>query len=567
MIKIESIEVKQLKNNLKVLVRIKYERKIYSFFYKIDKICSIDKCMEKVDYLIPVLFNIWYYLWKNIDLNWFSISRDLLHNIKKIEKIYNNWYHKNTTINIQNYKLLTDTKQKITDNKKAIFFSLWVDSFYTLYKKKVKNLIFINWFDIRQKDKKLFNSVKYKFNKFCMKSNLNWIVVDTNIREFTERFYSWNFMFWSCLASVWLLLNDYNQYYISSRMDDNIWYPWWSHKDTDYLRWNWKAKFIHYWSGVSRSEKIKFISEYDEIYDFLRVCRKNYDYKYNCGICEKCVRTMLDFLKINKLNNFNVLPKYFDVKLLNNIDVTDANYLYYNNLLKDWNLNKKYLNIIQKKIKEYIPNKTRKKNKNIIFIDFNWVISYKNFWHSLEENDKQTYEKLNETLFSKNIQVVKDWMLWKYTSLDICKFISKETNVDCEYIYKTLIDDCKNIDLSDDIKKLLEKLKKYYKIILVTDNMDCFEYTVKNNKDYFNTFDSIFNSAEEWIFKVDAYLNYINKYNSQIELSYLIDDSLWNCTKFNDLWWKSLHVKWEKSVVKELKLLLRTAKNRWERQF
>ena len=230
-------------------------------------------------------------------------------------------------------------------------------------------------------------------------------------------------------------------------------------------------------------------------------------------------------------------------------------------------MNKKYLNIIQKKIKEYIPNKTRKKNKNIIFIDFNWVISYKNFWHSLEENDKQTYEKLNETLFSKNIQVVKDWMLWKYTSLDICKFISKETNVDCEYIYKTLIDDCKNIDLSDDIKKLLEKLKKYYKIILVTDNMDCFEYTVKNNKDYFNTFDSIFNSAEEWIFKVDAYLNYINKYNSQIELSYLIDDSLWNCTKFNDLWWKSLHVKWEKLVVKELKLLLRTAKNRWERQF
>ncbi len=567
MIKVVSIKIIGLKSKKKVSIKIGCKWKIYSLFYKIDKNCNLNDCTKNVDFLMPILLNLWYFLWVNIDLNWLCLSNKLFQNIKKIENLYNNRYHQNKKVEIKNYTLLEDKNNKQIPVKTAEFFSLWVDSFYTLYKTTIQNLIFINWFDIKQEDKTLFNSVKYKFNKFCIKNNFNWIIVETNIREFTEQFYSWNFMFWSCLASVGLLLNDYNHYYISSRMDDDIWYPWWSHKDLDYLRWNWEIEFVHYWNWVNRSEKIKFISKYNEIYDFLRVCWKNYDYKYNCWTCEKCIRTMLDFLKINKLNKFNVLPKIFNFRLLDNIEINDANYLYYNNLLKEWYFNKKYLNIIQKKIKDYTPNKSRNKNKNIIFIDFNWVISYKNFWHSLEENDKQTYEKINENLFGKNIQLVKDWMLWKYTSLDICKFISKETNVNCEYIYKTLIDDCKNIDLSYEIRKILEKLKKYYKIILVTDNMDCFDFTLKNNKDYFNIFDSIFNSAKEWFFKVDAYLNYINKYKAQIKLSYLIDDSLWNCQKFNDLWWNSLHVKWEKTVIKELKSLLKKVKNRWERQF
>ena len=90
-----------------------------------------------------------------------------------------------------------------------------------------------------------------------------------------------------------------------------------------------------------------------------------------------------------------------------------------------------------------------KHNKNIIFIDFNWVLSYKNFWFSLEKSDKIMFEKINKLLFKDNSKIVNDWMLWKRTSFDICKFLSVNLNLDYHYIYETLLNDCITIDLSD----------------------------------------------------------------------------------------------------------------------
>jgi hypothetical protein len=85
---------------------------------------------------------------------------------------------------------------------------------------------------------------------------------------------------------------------------------------------------------VHRSEKINFISNYDDIYDYLRVCWKNYNNTYNCGICEKCIRTMFDFYRIGKLCKFSVLPTEFDVTLIDNIEITDANISYYANIVE-----------------------------------------------------------------------------------------------------------------------------------------------------------------------------------------------------------------------------------------
>lgn len=199
-----------------------------------------------------------------------------------------------------------------------------------------------------------------------------------------------------------------------------------------------------------------------------------------------------------------------------------------------------------------------KQGKPILFIDFNWVISYKNFWFSLEIKDKPIYEKINNFLFKDNIQIVKDWMLWKYDSAEICKFLSDELNINYEYVYKNFICDCENIDLSESIWKLLKNLKKSYNIILVTDNMDSFtEFTVKSNIKYFSIFDSIFNSADAWYFKVDSYSDYIMQYNSEIKSCYLIDDSENNCKNFGSLWWKFMCVSWEKVVRSCLESLLK----------
>lgn len=207
-------------------------------------------------------------------------------------------------------------------------------------------------------------------------------------------------------------------------------------------------------------------------------------------------------------------------------------------------------------------------NKNILFIDFNWVISYKNFWYSLEKKDEIVYTKINNFLFKENKEIVQDWMLWKCSSRYICEYLSKNLEINNKYLYKSLIEDCKNIDLSEEILLLLKKLKKYYSIVLVTDNMDCFsDFTVKYNPKFFKVFDWIFNSSQYWYFKNNAYTELIKKHKANINLSYLIDDSFNNCNKFEKLGGNSINPKWEKDVIKWLNKILSNAKNKWIWQF
>lgn len=180
-------------------------------------------------------------------------------------------------------------------------------------------------------------------------------------------------------------------------------------------------------------------------------------------------------------------------------------------------------------------NKKSSSNR-IIFVDFNGVISYKNFWYALEKNDKTAYDNINQALFVSNLELVKSWMLGKNTSQEICEYLSLKLSLDYDYIYTSLVESCKNIDLSINIKDSLQKQKELYKIILVTDNMDCFsDFIVKYNSDYFQIFDDIFNSSENGYFKNEVYFKFIEKYNTKINLSYLIDDSIKNCEIFNNL--------------------------------
>ena len=180
-------------------------------------------------------------------------------------------------------------------------------------------------------------------------------------------------------------------------------------------------------------------------------------------------------------------------------------------------------------------NKKSSSNR-IIFVDFNGVISYKNFWYTLEKNDKTAYDNINQTLFVSNFELVKSWMLGKNTSQEICEYLSLKLSLDYDYIYNSLVESCKKIDLSINIKNALQRLKELYKIILVTDNMDCFsDFIVKYNSDYFQIFDDIFNSSESGYFKNEVYFKFIEKYNAKINLSYLVDDSIKNCEIFNNL--------------------------------
>ncbi len=129
---------------------------------------------------------------------------------------------------------------------------------------------------------------------------------------------------------------------------------------------------------------------------------------------------------------------------------------------------------------------------NILFIDFNGVISYKPFWHSWRDAKNNDYEIIQKVLFGENIELVKARMVGTKTSEEICLFLANYTTAGYEEVLETLTKDCKTIDISSAIIDQLVLLKPYYEIILATDNMDCFNrWTLPHNPIIAQTFNHI----------------------------------------------------------------------------
>ncbi|MFT4175545.1 MAG: hypothetical protein QM627_02710 [Luteolibacter sp.] len=71
--------------------------------------------------------------------------------------------------------------------------------------------------------------------------------------------------------------------------------PWGSTPVTDYLLGSDVFRIFHHGAALGRSEKVKLLTEWPIGCANLRVCWQHAGQGANCGVCEKCVRTKLNF--------------------------------------------------------------------------------------------------------------------------------------------------------------------------------------------------------------------------------------------------------------------------------
>lgn len=74
--------------------------------------------------------------------------------------------------------------------------------------------------------------------------------------------------------------------------------PWGSNPSSDYLLSGGLFDIVHDGAGYSRTEKIELISKHAIARKTLKVCWEGPDQDQNCGECEKCVRTRLNFAAV-----------------------------------------------------------------------------------------------------------------------------------------------------------------------------------------------------------------------------------------------------------------------------
>lgn len=181
--------------------------------------------------------------------------------------------------------------------------------------------------------------------------------------------------------------------------------------------------------------------------------------------------------------------------------------------------------------------------KWIIFLDFNWVISHNRFRSRLSQTHKSAYEAIQENIFLSKTNLVQKRMKWEVHYRDIINIIYQKTLINLDVLEDILKEDCENMDIDRDLVDYLSKLDYY--LILVTDNMDCFDKWIFPTLIKSWRFEYIWSSCGAGHLKADSwwkvFVEIAQRYNIPIKKCYLIDDSLKNCMILDNIWWNGIH--------------------------
>ena len=178
----------------------------------------------------------------------------------------------------------------------AACFTGGVDSFYTLQKHRheITHLVFVHGFDIPLARRAYRQAVSEALRGTADELGLELIEVETNLRDFTDRYGDWAQHFHgAAIAAVGLFLAPrIGTFFIPSTYAYAHLFPWGSHPGLD-PRWSTESlTVVHDGCEVTRFEKVEALAGWDTALRTLRVCWQLDDDTYNCGRCRKCVWTM-----------------------------------------------------------------------------------------------------------------------------------------------------------------------------------------------------------------------------------------------------------------------------------
>jgi hypothetical protein len=219
--------------------------------------------------------------------------------------IMNCWDSRFRPVEIQ---LQGQTSDQPGNGVTASFFSGGVDSFYTVLKNqsdhpagdhRISHLIFAHGFDVRLHDDELHNLILPSIQRCADELGCTLVPCATNIRDvIPEALVTWRMGHGPALAGMALGLPGlWNRILVPATQTYKNLLPNGSHPLLDPLWSTESMQLIHDGAEATRLAKVKTIATSELALRHLRVCWKNRQGQYNCGRCEKCVRTMIS-LKI-----------------------------------------------------------------------------------------------------------------------------------------------------------------------------------------------------------------------------------------------------------------------------
>ncbi|GAA1729406.1 hypothetical protein [Microcella frigidaquae] len=197
------------------------------------------------------------------------------------------------------------------------FFSGGVDSYFSALQhlNEVSHLIFVHGFDIEIADEALAAKAISEARSAAAELDRELIVVRTNVRALSEPHVAWGDCYHgAALAAVAHLLgNDLGRVIVPASYHVSDLFPWGSHPDLDPWWSSSRLTLVHHGEEFTRPQKVAAIATSPVAMAHLRVCWENQGGRYNCGQCEKCVRTMINLRAAGALERCATLPNTIDI--------------------------------------------------------------------------------------------------------------------------------------------------------------------------------------------------------------------------------------------------------------
>jgi hypothetical protein len=233
-----------------------------------------------------------------------SVSGKLLSNIIELQGVWHKWLpniYRN--IDIEVYSVRTE---ETPVHGAVCAFSGGVDGAFTAWRHSQKKISYrsyeiifcslVHGFDIPLDDNLAFKNAYNRASITLADIGIKAVPISTNYKKISV--INWEHSFAAALVAT---LSNFKQVagtclVGSSEPYDHLILPWGSSPVTDHLLSSGTFEVIHDGATHSRTEKVNEIAKWKKGTENLRVCWQGDLKDRNCGRCEKCLRTKLNFL-------------------------------------------------------------------------------------------------------------------------------------------------------------------------------------------------------------------------------------------------------------------------------
>lgn len=259
-----------------------------------------------------------------------TISLELLSNLTEYQLAWNKWLP-DLYSRIQ-IKVDSIIRGESTNDGAICAFSGGVDATHSVWRhikqkigyrsQSIKLCVIVHGFDIPLSDTTAFENAKHRARKTLSSLDIPLEPIQTNFRKISN--VNWEHSFACALVATLNNLKSVAGSCIvgSSEPYDSLVIPWGSSPITDHLLSSQSFRVLHDGADRSRSQKVFDILEWQEGIANLRVCWQGNIKDENCGTCEKCLRTQLNFL-VNKTEIPSSFPNIQIEYYLRNVNISN----------------------------------------------------------------------------------------------------------------------------------------------------------------------------------------------------------------------------------------------------